>query len=349
MPNLIENEGQITAIQHGAGPMLVLAGPGSGKTYVITHRIAYLISEYKIPPNNILVITFTKAAAMEIQARANALHKQCAYVRFGTFHSVFYQILRVSRPNQNLTLISEREKAELIKVLLYENGAHDSDEEKDMAQQINSCLKAISSLKNRVIKTVCRKDQKPEENCREKACVPCGLEPERFRKVYHAYEEWLAENQKLDFDDMIRLCYTYLSENPRERKMWQEKFRYILIDEFQDINPLQYETIKLLSGNDNLFAVGDDDQSIYGFRGASPHIMKQFEQEYAAGLVQLSYNYRCSGNIMNIAARFIDHNQNRFVKTIVAVKETGEDVLRKKCKNRMEEMIFFGGRATKLC
>lgn len=318
---LYGDEGQKLAIMHGTGPMLVLAGPGSGKTYVITHRIAHLISRCKIPPDNILVITFTKAAALEMQARANNLLKQCAYVQFGTFHSIFYQILRISEKYKNLTLISDAERKNFIKAILDSNDAA----EKDPEGQAEQYLKAISRKKNIL-------------DCPASDQGTAGM---KFLQVYYAYEQWLWENHKLDFDDMLRLCYLYLWENPRERKKWQERFRYILIDEFQDINPLQYETIKLLSGNGNLFAVGDDDQAIYGFRGADPLLMKQFEKEFEAKVVRLSCNYRCSGNITELAGRFIGHNRERFQKEIAAVKEPGDAVVIRELADRRQELMFL--------
>lgn len=336
---LHSDEGQKLAIMHGTGPMLVLAGPGSGKTYVITNRIAHLISRCKIPPNNILVITFTKAAALEMQTRANALLQQCAYVQFGTFHSIFYQILRLSEGHKDLTLISDKERKNFIKAIL-SNGF---TAEKDLDGQADHCLKEISRKKNLLvcpapapvaeqeIKTLEKKEEIMKNN-------KGGLSEGQFIRVYHAYEQWLRENQKLDFDDMLRLCYFYLWENPEKRKKWQERFAYILIDEFQDINPLQYETVKLLSGNGNIFAVGDDDQAIYGFRGADPLLMKQFEQEFGAKIVRLSHNYRCSGNITEMACRFIAHNKDRFQKDIVAVKEPGENVVIRELADREQEL-----------
>lgn len=323
MPELIQNEGQIAAIQHRAGPMLVLAGPGSGKTYVITHRIVHLISECKIPPNNILVITFTKAAAMEMQARAVSLTKQCAYVQFGTFHSVFYQIFNLSHTDHRLTLVSDRERFGFVKAVLCKNDQPKVEKETD--DKVQKCLKEISRRKN---------------------LLPCSQKEdtsdEKMTFIYGAYQEWLSENQKLDFDDMLRLCYEYLLENPAERKQWQKRFQYILIDEFQDINLLQYETVKLLSGNQNLFAVGDDDQAIYSFRGSDPMIMRRFVREFSVKPIRLHYNYRCSGNITKMAAGLIGHNQKRFQKQIIAIKEAGEEVQIKAFPGRKEEHIYLG-------
>lgn len=334
------DEGQKLAIMHGAGPMLVLAGPGSGKTYVITHRIAHLISQCKIPPENILVITFTKAAALEMQERANNLLRQCAYVQFGTFHSIFYQILRLSEEYKNLTLISDKERKNFIKAILDGKDAT----ERDTEGQAEQYLKWISKKKNMTVRPAFPPSVKEEDLKIREACVKNnqrGWADMEFLQVYDAYEQWLLENHKLDFDDMLRLCYLYLWENPRERKKWQERFSYILIDEFQDINSLQYETIKLLSGNGNIFAVGDDDQAIYGFRGADPLLMKRFEKEFHAKIVTLSRNYRCSGNITDLSGRFIAHNKERFQKEIAVVKDPGENVVIRELADRRKEFMFL--------
>ncbi len=318
------DEGQSKAIHHGDGPMLVLAGPGSGKTHVITHRIRYLISECHIPPNEILVITFTKAAALEMQARANSLIRQSSYVQFGTFHSVFYQILKKSQNHCKFTLVSDNERYRFIKEVLESIGGKEENPE----MQVDRYIKAISQIKNRL-------PGNENMNSSPKA------ETENLEKILRIYNEWLKETQKLDFDDMLRLCYFYLRDNPAEREKWQKRFAHILIDEFQDINPLQYETIKLLLGNYNLFVVGDDDQAIYGFRGSDPFMMKQFEKEFEAEVVRLSVNYRCSGRITEAAGRFISHNRNRFPKEIVPFKEPGEEICIEEPADRQAEFKYI--------
>lgn len=337
MPDFIENKGQIRAIRHKDGPMLVLAGPGSGKTFVITHRITYLISECKIPPNNILVITFTKAAALEMQARANQLIGRSAYVSFGTFHSVFYQILKKSDRYRSLTLVSEQERHAFFKAFLSERVTKEESEE--VSERL---LKQISQRKNSILEEsdLGKKEMQGriEGDGKEKS-------PQLFEEAYSAYNDWLLENKKLDFDDMLKLCFSYLSGNPAEQIKWQKQFLYILIDEFQDMNPLQYETIKLLCSNQNIFAVGDDDQAIYGFRGSNPSLMRQFTKEYQAEVVNLSYNYRSDKGIVALAAKSIGFNQNRFPKQIQAVREEKEEI-RMYGFEKKEEMITFLARET---
>ncbi len=306
------DEGQSTAICHGTGPMLVLAGPGSGKTYVITHRIKYLISECHIPPNEILVITFTKAAALEMQTRANSLISQSSYVQFGTFHSVFYQILKLSKPNQKLTLASDRERFQFVDAYLEEAVFKDTK---------------TDSTANEILKEISRRKNGGAQTC-EKTIAGC-LPEQEFSGLYEAYKEWLLENRKLDFDDMILKCHDHLKNHFEERRKWQKRFPYLLIDEFQDINRLQYETVKLLAGDKNLFVVGDDDQAIYGFRGSDPMLMKKFMEEFSPRLVKLTRNYRCSREIVELAAKSIEKNRIRFPKNIEAVgKETGKAVFK---------------------
>lgn len=319
--------GQDRAIRHGAGPMLVLAGPGSGKTHVITHRIRYLISECRIPPNEILVITFTKAAALEMQARANHLIRQSSYVQFGTFHSVFYQILKRTQTHRKFTLVSDRERTKFIKEVLKSVAGKGENPE----MQAERYIKAISQMKNRL----------PGKENRDIGNDSKTEEIKALEKVLRIYDEWLKETQKLDFDDMLRLCYFYLRDNLKEREKWQKRFSYILIDELQDINPLQYETVKLLSGNRNFFAVGDDDQAIYGFRGADPFMMKRFEQEFGAEVVRLNVNYRCSGKITEAAGRFIGHNRNRFPKEIIPFKGAGEEICIMEFPDEEAELMFL--------
>ena len=312
MPVNRQNEGQITAIQHGAGPMLILAGPGSGKTYVITHRIKHLISECNIPPNNILVLTFTKAAALEMQTRACLLLPSCAYVQFGTFHSVFYRILCMSAQCNDLTLASDKERIGFVLSMLKESAA----------EKAEACLKEISHKKNQLYGEY-------------------QMSSHEFEMIYREYELWLRENNRLDFDDMVRACYIYLKEHEEERQVWQSRFTYLLIDEFQDINSLQYETVKLLCGNQNIFVVGDDDQAIYGFRGSDPQIMKQFVKDYSAQIVNLSYNYRCCKKIVEKAEVFIEKNKKRFDKTIIPAKEEEGEVMIKAVAGRKEELTYI--------
>lgn len=334
--DLIRNEGQLTAIRHRAGPMLVLAGPGSGKTYVITHHILYLISECNILPQQILVITYTKAAAEEMRRRAILLDKRCAYVQFGTFHAIFYQILKISEPDKKLSVASDKERlgfvSDFLKGMEHANREKYAPKEQTrikvdhaMEQEAEEILKEISLRKN---------------NLSESGHTHNSKEP-LFLKVWEAYESWLKEEGKLDFDDMVLHCYRLLKENALQREKWKKRFSHILMDEFQDINGLQYETVKLLTKTDNIFAVGDDDQSIYGFRGSDPLLMQQFIKEYAPKTVKLSFNYRCCPDVVKLAARSIGHNKKRLPKTMEAVKKTKGSVVIKGFTNTTECATFL--------
>lgn len=328
----MHNKEQQQAIQFGTGPLLVLAGPGSGKTYVITHRIIHLISECQIPPNNILVITFTKAAALEMQNRATSAYKPCSYVQFGTFHSIFYHILKLSNPNRTFQLATDQERISIIKEIIQKEDFIEKNA--DLMQETENCIKEISIYKNSCFTDLKNTDDDAKNTYKinMKSNVDnidserMGILSEKYQNVYRLYEEWLADNQKLDFDDMIKLCYQQLKQDVRLREYWQNRFSHILIDEFQDINQMQYETIRLLSNNQNIFAVGDDDQAIYSFRGSNPEMMKKFVQDYQAKTICLSCNYRSHKDIVEASMHFISHNKNRFDKRIVAINREDNSI-----------------------
>jgi len=316
------NKEQLKAIQSKAGPLLVLAGPGSGKTYVITHHMIYLISECHVPANQILVITFTKAAALEMQKRAVSANPACSYVIFGTFHSVFYHILKLSNPNKAYQLAGDKERFLLLKDLIKNENSHDTSV--DLIQEAECCMQEISRFKNLFPDSLSQRNEKM---------------PEKYRKIYHLYEEWLQENGKLDFDDMIRLCYQQLKSDWKLRSYWQDRFSHILIDEFQDINRLQYETICLLGANHNIYAVGDDDQAIYSFRGSDPALMNQFIRDFDAKTVSLVDNYRSSRDIVALSSRFIAHNKDRFEKHPQAVSDRTDSLKAIPCQSAKEEFM----------
>lgn len=316
------NKEQLKAIQSKAGPLLVLAGPGSGKTYVITHHMIYLISECHIPANQILVITFTKAAALEMQKRAVSANPACSYVIFGTFHSVFYHILKLSNPNKAYQLAGDKERFLLLKDLIKNENSHDTSV--DLIQEAECCMQEISRFKNLFPDSLSQRNEKM---------------PEKYRRIYHLYEEWLRENGKLDFDDMIKLCYQQLKSDRKLRSYWQDRFSHILIDEFQDINRLQYETICLLGANHNIYAVGDDDQAIYSFRGSDPALMNQFIRDFDAKTVSLVDNYRSSRDIVALSSRFIAHNKDRFEKHPQAVSDRTDSLKVIPCQSAKEEFM----------
>lgn len=244
------NEAQQKAITHGKGPCLVLAGPGSGKTAVITHRTRYLIEEAGIHPEQILVITFTKAAAMEMKERFRILMQDINVpCTFGTFHSIFFLILRNAYGYSGGQVLAEEQKRGILSSIIQSMELEYEDEE----ELLQGLISEITTVKSEYI------------DLEHYYSTTCG--EEEFRSIFRSYEDTLHREHKLDFDDMLVYTYELLRDRPDIRQMWQKKFQYILIDEFQDINRIQYEIIRLLAEpKRNLFIVGDDDQSIYRFR-----------------------------------------------------------------------------------
>ena len=353
------NQAQMTALEYRDGPMMVLAGPGSGKTTVITHRIKRLL-EAGVDPSGILVITFTKAAATEMKERFLRLAREedekrkqaeqgakCAQrtggsrtgaekpffgtadpgprrreacgtsleaagsrVSFGTFHSVFYHILKWAYRFPAGNVISGEEKRQYFKKFLDESEMEVEDE----AEFISSIINEISYVKGE------RLDLKYyySQNCPE----------EWFKKLYDGYDEMLKTTGKIDFDDMLVMCHELFTERKDILAAWQKKFKYILVDEFQDINLLQYQVVRMLAlPENNLFIVGDDDQSIYRFRGAKPEIMLGFEKDFpGTKRVLLGTNYRSTKEIVETSLRLIEHNKVRFEKKLEPFRGSGRPV-----------------------
>lgn len=299
------NEAQRRAVTYGAeDPLLVLAGPGSGKTLTLTKRILYLIEEAGIPPEKILVLTFTKSAALDMQRRFREQAE--AAVNFGTFHSAFYSILckfHILKPEH---LLSESRKRDLLIPLLKD---YFSDKENGFPGSLHNeameLLSAFSFYKN--------------TGDREKTLR--GLSPawqESFDFFYELYEQKRKSCGGFDFDDMLLECLNLFRQNGKILKYWQERFPYLLLDEFQDINPVQYKVIQLLGGTGHVFAVGDDDQSIYGFRGSQPACLKRFAEDFQARRVLLDINYRSSPEIVKLSLLVIEENRERFSKQLRA-------------------------------
>ncbi|MCI5649829.1 MAG: ATP-dependent helicase [Fusicatenibacter sp.] len=315
------NESQKKAVYHIQGPMMVLAGPGSGKTAVITGRTCQLVKS-GISASRILVVTFTRAAASEMKERyLRLMGRNSTQVTFGTFHGVFYGILRHTYHLTGENILSEEQKNHLMRELV---NAYCKDlEEEDLAANL---AREISTVKNNQIAL----------EHYYSACAP----EKTFRKVYEEYEKWMRENRKLDFDDIMVQCSRLLKERPEILHAWQQKFQFILIDEFQDINPIQYEIVRMLAlPENNLFIVGDDDQSIYQFRGARPELMLNFPKDYPqTERVVLDKNYRSSGNIVKRSQCLIRHNQHRFEKNISTDQEAGAPVAIRGYRNVQEEV-----------
>ncbi len=316
------SEVQQKAVTHRDGPMLVLAGPGSGKTMVLTWRVRYLTEVCHIHPGEILVITFTKAAAREMKERYLKLtNSSSTAVSFGTFHAVFFQILKLAYGYGADNILREEQKYQFLREAVYKQKLEPDDE----AELIGSIAAEISKVKNDRV------------NLQEYKAASCDTKS--FTAIFNEYDNRLRRSNQIDFDDMLVYCYELLKERKDILGAWQRKFRYILVDEFQDINRLQYDIVRMLAApENNLFIVGDDDQSIYRFRGAKPEIMLHFEEDYPkAERVLLDMNYRCSQPIVEGACRVIEHNRQRFAKKIQAKNQQGPPILHHQFRDQDEE------------
>lgn len=323
------NHAQTEAVAHNKGPCMVLAGPGSGKTLTIAKRIEYLIMRHKVRPEEILVITFTKYAAWEMKNRTRSICGPSSYaVTFGTFHGIYYGILKWAYRLNQSNLLSDEEKYRILREILPGidwDQEPEADEEKDYLQELAI---EIGNVKN---------------NCMDiEEYEPVKYTTEKFRKLYRTYEETKKKYRKIDFEDMLIQCRDLFMKRPDILKKWQEKFQYILVDEFQDVNQAQYDVVRMLAApQDNLFVVGDDDQSVYGFRGAKPGIMMEFMKDYPkARQILLDVNYRSSGYIVKGALRVIGNNKIRFEKKIEAFRKPDETVHVQEVKDPVQEAEY---------
>ena len=292
---------QERAIRHVDGPCMVIAGPGSGKTAVITGRIKYLIESAGVSPSDILVITFTRAAANEMEQRFKAMTKgRNYYVRFGTFHSIYFWIVKTAYKLDNSNIISNEEKRKMIDGILNKMSL-DYENKDDI---ISTIISQISLVKCDMIDI---------DNFYSRE-----MPEEEFREIYRRFTKEMKRFGKIDFDDMMVMCYELLTNRPDILKSCRKIFRYIMIDEFQDSNKIQYEIFKLLAKPaENAFVVGDDDQSVYGFRGARPEIMFLFEKEFKGTKKYfLEDNYRCDRVITRVSSKLISDNNKRFAKKL---------------------------------
>ena len=322
------NQAQESAIRHFKGPCMVLAGPGSGKTFTIARRICYLIEHYKVRPENILVITLTKAASYEMQNRFKTLMQgRSLPVTFGTFHGVYFGILKWAYRLSSENILTETEKYQLLRQIISSPELGYELETSDEQEELQDLITEISNVKNRGVSV----DR--YESARYGAM---------FGTVYKAYEKQRKALRKIDFDDMLLLCYDLFRRREDVLAQWQERFRYILIDEFQDVNQIQYEVVRMLAlPENNLFVVGDDDQSIYRFRGASPEIMLGFGKDYPeARTLLLGVNYRSSRNIVKGALKVIGHNSQRYGKKLSTENEKGSCIHVQEVKDSTEESRY---------
>ena len=326
-----KNSAQEKAILHNQGPMMLLAGPGSGKTTTMTKRVKALLEYYQVNPARILVVTFTKAAAREMKerfeklCRDSGLTQNYKQVTFGTFHGVFYGILRHAYGLTGKNIISEERRYDMLRELVYRQKIEVEDEK----EFFEGLVQEISEVKNSRI---------PLEHYYSKNCPD-----EVFRSLYTSYVTVCRQSRLLDFDDMLLYCYDLLTQREDILAGWQKKFQYILVDEFQDINKLQYDIVKMLAApENNLFIVGDDDQSIYAFRGAKPEIMMNFPKDFPSVQTELlSMNYRSTKEIVDAAGRVIVWNKRRFQKKIHTENEQGKPLVVKAFQNGKEEELYL--------
>lgn len=328
------NKAQRSAVTRGEGPLLLLAGPGSGKTFTILQRVFFLL-EQGVSPGRILVITFTREAQISLKRRFQRECSQNLPVNIGTFHSVFYYLLRESGAvSPNITFFQEQEKKKLLHQIIKKNMQKAGGQEADFPSgntDIFLVLSAFGYYKNTL-------------NWEEAA----KRAPEKYREalpsLFRQFQEAAEKLGKMDYDDILYLCKEVLEKNENIRRVWQSRFSHILIDEFQDVNPVQYEVLKLLAAPPfSIMAVGDDDQSIYGFRGSEPECLKRFEQEFQAEILLLNQNYRSLKNIVEASGLVIREGKNRFEKKLFTgrkEKDEGE-VLLKSFSDRAEEWSYL--------
>lgn len=313
---------QLDAVRVTEGPALIIAGPGSGKTTVLTNRIKFLIEEHKVAPEEILVITFSKAAALEMRTRFYSMCEDSFYpVTFGTFHSVFFQIIHIQYHYNTSHILTLQKKRELMRLALKRSRIIDYPEN----ELVDTLLKEVAYYKN----TNESADFKSDTN----------INSEMWKIAYKQYRDLQIAENKIDFEDMLLIVRNLFRKNREVLTQYQSRYKYILIDEYQDINDIQYDCVRMLAGDRaNLWVCGDDDQSIYGFRGANPKIMLSFTDDYPnAAVVKLTDNYRSSKRIVEAAGRVIAENRNRFNKDIRGMGADGIPVELIHTKDEEEE------------
>ena len=313
---------QLDAVRVTEGPALIIAGPGSGKTTVLTNRIKFLIEEHKVAPEEILVITFSKAAALEMRTRFYSMCEDSFYpVTFGTFHSVFFQIIHTQYHYNTSHILTLQKKRELMRLALKRSRIIDYPEN----ELVDTLLKEVAYYKN----TNESADFKSDTN----------INRDMWLMAYRQYRDLQIAENKIDFEDMLLIVRNLFRKNREVLTHYRSMYKYILIDEYQDINDIQYDCVRMLAGERaNLWVCGDDDQSIYGFRGANPKIMLGFTDDYPnATVVKLTDNYRSSKRIVEAAGRVIAENQNRFNKDIRGMGADGIPVELIHTKDEEEE------------
>ena len=322
------NDRQAEAVQTTEGPLLIMAGAGSGKTRVLTHRIAYLIDEKLVNPWNILAITFTNKAAREMKERAYSLNPATQDCLIATFHSMCVRILRRDADhigyNRNFTIVDPGEQRTLMKRILKQLNL---DPKKWNERTI---LGTISNAKNDLIDDLAYAAQAGD------------MYTQIVSQCYTAYQKELRQSESVDFDDLIMLTLRLFDQNPDVLTYYQQKFQYIHVDEYQDTNHAQYQLVKLLASRfKNICVVGDADQSIYGWRGADMQNILDFEKDYPqAKVVLLEENYRSTKTILQAANEVIQNNKNRRPKNLWTQNADGEQIVYYRANDELDEAVF---------
>jgi DNA helicase-2/ATP-dependent DNA helicase PcrA len=316
------NNNQAKAVKMVSGPVMCVAGPGAGKTLTLVRRLAEMLEIHNIEPTGILVVTFTRAAAINMRKRFISKYGEIgSRVNFGTFHSIFFNMLSRSLGYNHSNILDESTAFKIILSIL--SGR-------------KTILASNPEFVRQVLDEIARFKCSRKEMSEFKTSV---ISKKDFVDIYNAYEDYLESEKLVDFEDMLNKTWELLTNDSTVLKYWQNKFQYIMVDEFQDINPVQYDIIRLLAApQNNLFVVGDDDQSIYAFRGALPAIMQQFPSDFpGTRMITLDINYRCSGNILDLAQKLIRNNTVRYEKNLITRNEAGPRVLIKSFKENPTE------------
>lgn len=333
------NDKQKEAVTYLDGPLLILAGAGSGKTRVLTYKIAYLLEKKVVKPWEILAITFTNKAAKEMKERAiNLIGEDANDVWLGTFHSVCVRILRREIEylgySKDFNIFDELDKEKVIKEVLKKLNVDDKQ------YPVSLVKYEISHAK-----------EKMQDYKKYKETVIGDFRREKIADIYEIYQKTLVKNNAIDFDDIIMLTVRLFLENPDRLMYYQSKFKYLLVDEYQDTNKIQFLLINLLSSSHgNICVVGDESQSIYGFRGADISNILNFEKEFQdAKIVKLEENYRSTKNILKAANEVIKHNKSKIDKNLWTENEEGKKIQYKTLKNEYEEVEFIVDKIDEIC
>ena len=324
------NKQQLDAVKAPLGPTLVLAGAGSGKTRVLTNRIMYLVKECGVSPSNVLAITFTNKAANEMKSRLMEFDCNAQFMHISTIHSFCASVLRREAQeldrNSNFSIYTEDEKHSMLKKIVKQ--ALDDGDAK-MADSFGECISNIKNNAPDLVESDLLVQSETDEYLiavlEELQKATQAEDTETLVNVIQEYNRRMAENNALDFDDLLYYVHKIFSTNPQILQKYRERYQFVLIDEFQDVNKVQYQIFKMLaSEHGNIFVVGDDDQSIYSWRGADPLNFKKFEQDFpTCKIFKLEQNYRSTKSILKVANDIIASNSNRYEKVLFTDNSQG--------------------------